>query len=294
MKYISLKRSVKFVAMALCAAVVCTSAVPVHAEASEMDAVLLQQRLEEEELRAQEQREKEELKAQIAQTYTMEQKYTSSTHVKNFGYWCYRPTESTEEALPLIVFLHGTDGCGSDLNRIMKIESIPSYIAKGDIYPNAIVISPQCPSGNNWARLASDVMELIEQVIVEQNVDRSRISITGCSLGGVGTYQIAIKNPNYFSAVVPVCGSVNAANCSVLTNTAVKIFHGTQDYGMGFSSKTAAQVIQNNGGNCELIMLQGEGHEIRHVYKDEEFDLLNWMIEQQRDDIVTEETVQEN
>ena len=37
-------------------------------------------------------------------------------------------------------------------------------------------------------------------------------------------------------------------------------------------------------------MLQGEGHEIRHVYIDEEYDLINWMISQQRTDVVEETT----
>lgn len=221
-------------------------------------------------------------KLEISETYTMEKKSVKTAKQSNFQYLCYRPEASKDEAKPLIVYLHGKDGCGSNLDRLLQIESIPSYIEKGLVYPDAVVISPQCPSGSNWVVLADDVMSLIQTVIEEENIDETRISLTGCSLGGIGTYRIAIKNPDYFSAVVPVCGSVNAADCKVLTNTQVRIFHGTLDYGMGFSSKTAAQVIQDNGGTCELVMLEGEGHEIRHVYYDEEYDLLNWMAKQQR------------
>lgn len=284
MKYISLLKKCKAVAMGLCVAVLCASAMPMQASASEMDAIMLQKYYEEQQALAEARAIREAEEAQIAASYTMEKKSTSTKRVSNFGYWCYRPTESKDEALPMIVYLHGTDGKGSNLDTLLKIESLPSYINNGDIYPNAIVISPQCPSSYNWTSLADDVMELINIVVEEENVDISRISLTGCSLGGCGTYNIAIKNPNFFSAVVPVCGSINAASCKVLTNVPVKIFHGSLDYGMGFSSVTAAKVIQDNGGNCELIMLEGEGHEIRHVYKDEEYDLLNWMISQQRTD----------
>lgn len=290
MKYVSVKRRVLATTLLVCAAILGASFVPTTSNASEMDAVMLQKYYEEQKALEEAKAQKEAQKAEIAQSYTMVKKSTSTSHVKNLGYWCYRPTASTQEALPMIVYLHGTDGKGSNLDTLLKIESIPSYINHGEVYPNAIVIAPQCPSSYNWTKLADDVMELIANVIQEENVDPTRISLTGCSLGGCGTYNIALKYPEFFSAVVPVCGSVNAASCSKLTNVPVKIFHGTQDYGMGFSSKTAAQVITQNGGNCELIMLQGEGHEIRHVYKDEEYDLLDWMSAQQRTDNAVEQT----
>lgn len=281
MKYISLRHCKKYAAFAV--AVVLSAFTPITVNAAEAEDLLIQK----EEM---EKQEAEALKAQIATTYTMEKKAVITQHVNSLGYWCYRPTESKEEALPLIIYLHGSDGRGSNLDRLLQIEGIPYYINKGYIYPNAIVIAPQCPSGTNWGKLSNDVMTMIAQVIEEENVDTSRISLTGASLGGMGTFSIAINNPTFFSAIVPVCGSVNAANCSVLNDVAVKIFHGTNDYGMGFSVKTAAQVINDNNGNCELIMLQGEGHEIRHVYIDEEYDLINWMISQQRTDVVEETT----
>lgn len=282
MNYISVKRLTKFVAVVSAMAIALVGSVPMATYAAEKNAATYYAGLQVKE-------SAEALLNQVAFTYTMEKKSTTTSHVKEMGYICYRPVESKEEKLPLIVYLHGKDGCGSNIDKLLQIEGIPYYIDNGQIYPNAVVIAPQCPSGSNWTKLADDVMQLIEQVIEEENIDTSRISLTGASLGGIGTFNIAIKNPTFFSAVVPVCGSVNAANCNVLTDVEVKIFHGTLDTGMGFSCKTAAQVITDNGGSCELNMLEGEGHEIRHVYVDEEYDLINWMIAQQRSDMVQEE-----
>lgn len=228
--------------------------------------------------------EREWTEEEIAVNYTMEQKSAMLSNGKSMGYWLYKPYE-TDEKMPLVIYLHGKDGCGSNLDRLMKIEGIPQYIDQGKIYPNAIVISPQCPTGSSWTNQANAVMELIETVVAEQNIDRSRISLTGASLGGIGTFNIAIKNPTYFSAIVPVCGSVSAGKCSVLNNVPVKIYHGTKDTGMGFSVKDAAVVIAQNGGNCELNMLEGKGHEIRYVYYDDTFNVLDWMISQQRTDV---------
>lgn len=227
--------------------------------------------------------EREWTEEEIAQNYTMEQKSVMISNGKNMGYWLYKPYE-TDEKMPLVIYLHGKDGCGSNLDRLMNIQGIPQYINEGKIYPNAIVISPQCPSGSSWTKQADAVMELIEAVVAEENIDRSRISLTGASLGGIGTFNIAIKNPTYFSAIVPVCGSVTASKCSVLNDVPVKIYHGTRDTGMGFSVKDAAVVIAENGGNCELNMLEGKGHEIRYVYYDDTYNVLDWMISQQRTD----------
>ncbi len=223
-------------------------------------------------------------KAQIPNTYTMEKKTTSTSKRSSFGYILYRPDSDKTESKALIVYLHGLDGCGSNLDKLLSIEGIPNYISQGLIYPDAVVIAPQCPSGTNWVNMASEVMELIEQVIEEENIDVSRISLTGASLGGIGTYYLAYTNPTFFSAVVPVCGNVNASRCSVLTDVPVWIFHGTLDTAMGFSCKEANTVINNAGGTCTLTWIENEGHEIRHVYYDEEYDLINWMISQQRTD----------
>lgn len=222
-------------------------------------------------------------KDRIALTYTTRFDSVETVHSKSMGYWCYRPTESKEEALPLIIYLHGKDGCGNNPSRVLQIEGIPQYIDKGKLYPDAIVVAPQCPVGSSWTAYSPDVMTLIEKVIEEENVDVNRISLTGASLGGIGTFNIAINNPDVFSAIVPVCGSVYAPKCSVLKNVPTRIFHGTKDYGMGFSVKDADKVIRDNGGDCELIWLEGEGHEIRHIYTDAEYDIINWMISQTRD-----------
>lgn len=244
-------------------------------------------------------------KDQIALAHTTRFDSVKTVHSKSMGYWVYRPTESKEKKLPLIVYLHGKDGCGNNPSRLLQIEGIPQYIEKGKIYPNAIVVAPQCPSGSSWTNYSSDVMTMIAKVIEDENVDVNKIALTGASLGGIGTFNIAINNPDFFSCIVPVCGSVNAQRCKVLSSVPTRIFHGTKDYGMGFSVKDADKVINANGGNSELTWIQGEGHEIRHIYTDEEYDIINWMISQEKnvvvedekvalDDTVTETTAQTN
>jgi len=215
----------------------------------------------------------------------MEKRFFQTSSGMKMPYVFYRHGEKTGEKLPMIVYLHGTDGCGDDPQRIFDIQTMVSYIVEGKmtIEKDMVLLTPQCPVDMNWDKVSEETVELIHHVIETENVDPDRVSLIGCSLGGMGTFSIGIKHPELFSALVPVCGSIKEPErCKVLTSMPVRIFHGTEDTGMGFSVVDAARVINEAGGNCELNMLEGHGHEIRWVYYDKDFDIVNWMIAQKR------------
>ena len=188
------------------------------------------------------------------------------------------------EMLPLIVYLHGTDGCGDDPDSILHIQSLPSYSAENKlIYEDKILIlAPQCPMGKHWRDIADEVGELIKEVARKNCVDVRRISLTGASLGGMGTFELGIRFPEIFSCLVPVCGSVDPEACSVLKQQPVWIFHGELDTGMGFSVIEANEVINKAGGQSRIELLKGEGHEIRWIYYANKYDVINWMIRQRK------------
>ena len=214
----------------------------------------------------------------------MEKRFYKTQSGETMPYVFYRRGEKTER-LPMIVYLHGTDGCGSNPQRILDIQTMASYIEGGKlvITDDMILLTPQCPEGHRWSDVMPQVKELIEYMVETENADPGRISLTGCSLGGMGTFSLAIEYPELFSAAGPVCGSIKEPEkAAAMAVMPVRIFHGTEDTGMGFSVVDAAKVITDAGGNCELNMLQGEGHEIRHVYYDEDGALYKWMIAQKR------------
>ena len=200
------------------------------------------------------------------------------------NYLLYRAPGDNGDAHPLIVYLHGMDGCGDDLDIVLNIESLPSYIQNGKITlgDGALVLAPQCPEGKSWAMLADEVNELIEKLIRNENVDANCISLTGASLGGMGTFDVAIAYPERFSCLVPVCAKVKAEKCDVLTDMPVWMFHGELDTGMGFSIVDANAVINKAGGQSRLTLLHGEGHEIRWIYYSEKFNVIEWMLSNKR------------
>ncbi len=188
----------------------------------------------------------------------------------------------SESKCPAIVYLHGTDGCGSDVNTLFEIESLPSFVSAGKVKmpEGSMLIAPQCPEGMNWNSIADEVAELIDKLCAEKGADEKRIALTGASLGGMGTFSIAIKYPRRFSCLVPVCGSVEPLDCAVLTEMPVWIFHGELDTGMGFSVIQANEMINRCGGKSKLTLLEGQGHEIRWIYHSDRFDIINWMLNQ--------------
>lgn len=233
--------------------------------------------------------------AEIVQEPVMVQKSTSTTHVSNMGYWVYRPSESTEEELPLIVYMHGIGERGSNLNKLIGV-SLPKHLYYNEVSVNAVVIAPQCPSSTNWTKLADDVMELIEVVKEQENIDETSISLTGHSLGGIGTWNIALKYPEAFASLVPVSSTISTPGAaSALTDIPIWSFHGSLDTMTPTTMLQAYSTIQNAGGEkMQVTMFEGQGHCITDlVYNNPEFDVLNWMASQHRT-TEEEEMVEEN
>lgn len=202
----------------------------------------------------------------------------------SFNYVVQRTGNPCAKDVPMLVYLHGGDGVGSDIEKMFKIECLCSYLEDGkvNIDKDAIILSPQCPEGRKWYALQEETLELIGAVAKAEGADTGAISLTGCSLGGMGTFALAIAAPTYFSCIVPVCSSVDPEKCKVLTDVPAWIFHGELDSGMGFSAVEANCVIKKAGGYSRLTFLENEGHEIRHVYYDEKYSLIDWMLSHHR------------
>ena len=60
--------------------------------------------------------------------------------------------------------------------------------------------------------------ELIDNVIESYNVDKNKVSITGISMGGFGTWEMGISYPDLFSAMAPICGGGLSWRCDSLKN----------------------------------------------------------------------------
>ena len=59
---------------------------------------------------------------------------------------------------------------------------------------------------NGWERVEKDLLTIIDKVFSGYKADADRLYLTGLSYGGQGTWHMASKHSDLFSAAVPVVG----------------------------------------------------------------------------------------
>ena len=137
--------------------------------------------------------------------------------------------ELSNEKFPIVFFLHGVGERGNDLD-LVETHGIPKLIKKNKKFP-FITRAPQCPFFQWWSRPAMTIslINLVEQVTQTYKADKSRVYLTGLSMGGYGSIALANKRPDLFSAMISVCGGADFDNFENLKNLPTWFFHGSED-----------------------------------------------------------------
>jgi len=143
-------------------------------------------------------------------------------------YLLYLPTAYNTDTLkrwPLLLFLHGSGESGYDVNKV-KAHGPPQLVEQGKQFP-FIVVSPQSEVPSGWD--VDQLYKLLQGVKKNYRVDADRIYLTGLSMGGFGTWALAMKHPEEFAAIAPVCGGGDTSNAWKIRNIPVWCFHGALD-----------------------------------------------------------------
>ena len=117
---------------------------------------------------------------------------------------------------PLVLFLHGMGERGNDL-ELVKVHGIPKIVDTKRDFP-FIAVSPQCPMDYVWRdqEMLKALESLLIKIIKNYRVDKSRIYVTGLSMGGRGTWAIVAHRPDFFAAAAPICGGGDPKTASKL------------------------------------------------------------------------------
>jgi poly(3-hydroxybutyrate) depolymerase len=117
---------------------------------------------------------------------------------------------------PLVVALHGAySNPLHNLRRVFGLDNRPGESddeAARNLLPlpdvPALVVSPDGRGGlMGFDGLGGDdVMRVIADVRRAYNIDPDRMTLTGLSMGGGGTWAIGLRHPEMFAALAPVCG----------------------------------------------------------------------------------------
>lgn len=197
---------------------------------------------------------------------------------------------------PLLVFLHGSGERGDD-NSLQTFHG-GEMLASAPELEQVMVIVPQCPIYDTWApKNSSDdgnrefpykapmrsplkaVKELMDNMISLGFVNTDRIYGTGLSLGGFGILDFALRFPDFFAAVQPICGGTNIQRCEEYKGrTAFRFFHGLEDTAVApENSIKGNEALQKAGAHSELVTYPGVKHgSWYNAFKEPDF--LSWML----------------
>jgi predicted peptidase len=133
--------------------------------------------------------------------------------------------DNSNEKYPLLLFLHGMDESG-DWLELVKMHGPPKLVEQGKDFP-FIIVSPQCPDTTGWK---VDVLDmLLDEMVRRYRVNENCIFVTGLSMGGAGTWELAFAYPERFAAIVPLCGWADPVNAKKIKDLPVWVFHGAKD-----------------------------------------------------------------
>jgi predicted peptidase len=152
-------------------------------------------------------------------------------------YLLYVPPAYAEPAgarWPLLVFLHGMGERGDSLATVEYVDRHgPPKLAAAGVFPDFIVLSPQCHTSNFWDAHFDDIIGLIEELKQSYSIDPGRVYLTGLSMGGYGTWELAGRHPEIFAAAAPIAGgywdSRTLSRLPALKDMPLWVFHGARD-----------------------------------------------------------------
>ncbi len=209
---------------------------------------------------------------------------------EDLSYWAYVPSDQStlsSAGLPLLVYLHGSNQIGSNLQLLLS-SGLPSEIEKGRDLA-MMVVSPQCPYGENWqtAEMVDRLSRFVDDLVSTYHLDPSRVYLTGFSMGGDGVWAVGKAHPEQFAALAPVSSDWygdDPADLCVLRDLPVWVFQSNADEVVSpkYAHQNVAQIQGCGGSQIQLTLFPSGGHEAtaRQVYAMDE--LYRWFLEQKR------------
>lgn len=208
---------------------------------------------------------------------------------------------------PLILLLHGAGERGSD-NEAQLVHGSSLFLdpANRQQYP-AIVIFPQCPKNDFWARIDRDpnrkdslnglffpsdrpistslglVSQLLDSLAASGTVNKRKIYVGGLSMGGMGTFEILWRKTGFFAAAFPICGGGDPEKVKDYARKfPIWVFHGDKDNTVvPAHSRRMVAALQAAKAKVKYTEYPGVGHNSwDNAFK--EPDLLKWLFGQKK------------
>ena len=217
----------------------------------------------------------------FAQTYTVDD-FHAATYTDPLGnmlpYRLFVPKNyDAAKAYPLVTFLHGAGERGSD-NRLQLTGQTAELDYINQSTADTFMLAPQCPSNDQWVEVPfgqgsysitttpispslRTALSLQSWLLTQYNIDPLRLYVTGLSMGGYGAWDLSLRYPTLYAAVVPMSGAGDPMRAPLLAGTGVWDFHGARDDVVPVSgSRDMINAIVAAGGSPHYTEYPNGGH----------------------------------
>lgn len=160
---------------------------------------------------------------------------------------------------PLLVALHGM---GGDENSMFDSYNNGALKREADRVGFVVV----APKGRDTASMyrgsaEQDVLDVIAEVRRDYKIDPNRIYLMGHSMGGYGTWSVAIAHPDLFAAIGPISGGGDPAGLVKIQNVPEYVVHGNDDRTVNVNeSRRMVEAAKKAGIDVVYVEVPGGSH----------------------------------
>lgn len=190
---------------------------------------------------------------------------------------------------PLIFYLHGASGRGSDGRAQLVAGLGPAVKARAATLP-FLVVFPQNENlrsrllggWNDGSQELDRALKILDEVERTYSVDRSHEVLAGVSMGAFGAWKVAADAPQRWKAVIAVSGGGEPGFVPALTRVPVWAFHAADDQLVPPErSSDLVAAINAAGGRAFVSIVPKGGHNIGAVVLERE-EVFQWMLHPER------------
>jgi predicted esterase len=188
--------------------------------------------------------------------------------------WAYRSTVDQElqpyrvyvpqnhepaKTWPLVVALHGM---GGDENSLFDGYSNGRIKQEAEARGYLIV----CPKGRGSASMyrgdaERDVMDVLAEMKKDYSIDPDRTYLMGHSMGGYGTWSVAMAYPSVFAALAPISGGGQPAGMTKIAHIPQFVVHGDADPTVSVEeSRRMVKAGRDLGAEVQYVEVPGGDH----------------------------------
>jgi len=182
----------------------------------------------------------------------------------------YKPSKP----LPLIIALHGLGATEDSFfdqygRRLPALAEERGYIVAAPLgyrVDGGYGVSLGGPSGDPAAARSRalselDVMQVLQSVRSRYTVDDQRVYLMGHSMGAIGTWAIAAKTPNQWTALGVFSGFGVASNARIMSGIPQFVVHGDADATVAVGgSRLMVAALRAVGADVQYVEVPGGDH----------------------------------